>query len=93
MSTNATFLLFRWRLLLSLSLVNSLYIVTGFLLNFKEISRMLFTCCEFKEPFLSLDTTTYDIWSFVLAIAEPMMRPLTWLGFYLHYLMNDPLMD
>lgn len=83
----------RWRLLLSLSMVNSFFIISGFLLNFKEISRLLFNCCEFKEPFLSLDTTTYDVWSFVLLIAEPMLRPLTWLCFYLHYLMNDPSMD
>ena len=45
---------FRWRLLLSVSLVNGLFIVSGFLLNFKEISRILFDCCEFKEPFLSM---------------------------------------
>jgi hypothetical protein len=45
--------LFRWRLLLTLSLVNGLYIVTGFLLNFKEISRLFYKCCEFEEPFLS----------------------------------------
>jgi len=44
----------RWRLLLSVSLVNGLFIVSGFLLNFKEISRILFDCCEFKEPFLSM---------------------------------------
>ena len=46
-------LLFRWRLLLCLSLVNGLYMWTGLLLNFKEISRIFFNCCEFKEPFLS----------------------------------------
>ncbi len=36
-----------------MSLVNGLYIVTGFLLNFKEISRIFYNCCEFDEPFLS----------------------------------------
>jgi len=83
----------RWRLLLSSSLVNGLYIVSGFLLNFKEISRLLFNCCEFKEPFLSLDTTTYDIWSFVLLIAEPFLRPMIWISFYFKYLKDDPSLD
>lgn len=83
----------RWRLLLSVSLVNGFFIVSGFLLNFKEISRMFFECCEFKEPFNSINTNTYEIWSFVLLIAEPFLRPLTWLLFYFYYLMNDPSMD
>ncbi len=43
----------RWRLLLTLSLVNGLFIVTGFLLNFKEISRIFFDCCDFAEPYSS----------------------------------------
>jgi len=83
----------RWRLLLSVSLVNGFFIVSGFLLNFKEISRMFSECCEFREPFRSINTNTYDIWSFVLLIAEPFLRPLTWLLFYFYYLMNDPSMD
>lgn len=83
----------RWRLMLTLSIVNSFYIITGFLLNFKEISRFLFTCCDFDEPFISIDTTAYDIWSFILLIAEPFLRPLTYLCFYFRYLMSDPLMD
>ena len=49
----------RWRFLLSLSLVNGLYIVTGFLLNFKEISRMFYKCCAFDEPFLSKNMHLY----------------------------------
>jgi hypothetical protein len=81
----------RWRLLLSVSIVNSLFIISGFLLNFKEISRLLFNCCEFTEPYKSLDTTTYEIWSFVFLIAEPFLRPLTFLSFYFRYLMSDPL--
>jgi len=83
----------RWRLLLSVSLVNGFYIVSGFLLNFKEISRMFYECCEFREPFNSINSNTYEIWSFVLLIAEPLLRPLTWLLFYSYYLMNDPSMD
>ena len=93
LSTTITFFFYRWRLLLSVSLVNGFFIVSGFLLNFKEISRMFFECCEFKEPFNSINTNTYEIWSFVLLIAEPFLRPLTWLLFYFYYLMNDPSMD
>ena len=92
LSTTIT-IFYRWRLLLSVSLVNGFFIVSGFLLNFKEISRMFFECCEFKEPFNSINTNTYEIWSFVLLIAEPFLRPLTWLLFYFYYLMNDPSMD
>ena len=44
---------FRWRFLLSISLVYGLYIVTGFLINFKEFSRIWSDCCEFHEPFNS----------------------------------------
>ena len=98
----------RWRFLLTLSLVNGLYIVTGFLLNFKEISRIFYTCCEFEEPFFSkcksqsiltprasyspstgVDTVTYDVWSFLLLISEPFLRPLAILGFYFRYLLTD----
>ena len=42
---------YRWRLLLTLSLINSFYIISGFLLNFKEISRFVYTCCDIQEPF------------------------------------------
>ena len=42
---------YRWRLLLTLSLVNSFYIISGFLMNFKEISRFMHDCCDIKEPF------------------------------------------
>ena len=45
------FCIFRWHLLLTLSLINSFYIVSGFLLNFQEISRFLYDCCNIKEPF------------------------------------------
>jgi hypothetical protein len=79
----------RWRLLLTLSLVNGLYIVTGFLLNFKEISRLFYKCCEFEEPFLSVDSVTYDVWSFLLLISEPFLRPLAIFGFYSRYLLTD----
>ena len=107
----------RWRFLLTLSVVNGLYIVTGFLLNFKEVSRIFYTCCEFEEPFFSermsiykvpflwrslsrsalslsqsstgVDTVTYDVWSFLLLISEPFLRPLAILGFYFRYLLTD----
>ncbi len=39
--------------MLTISLVNGLYIVTGFLLNFKEIFRIFDSCCGVKEPFNS----------------------------------------
>ncbi len=42
---------FRWRFLLSMSLVNIFFIISGFLLNFKEISRLMKSCCELHEPF------------------------------------------
>ena len=35
----------RWRLLLTLSLVNIFYIISGFLINFKELSRLMYKCC------------------------------------------------
>jgi hypothetical protein len=79
----------RWRLLLTISLVNGLYIVTGFLLNFKEMSRMVFKCCDFDEPYISIDTTTYDVFSFVLLLSEPFLRPLALLCFYFKYLLTD----
>jgi len=85
----------RWRLLLTLSLINSFYIISGFLLNFKEISRFVYTCCDIQEPFTGISEwrLTYDIWSFVLLIAEPFLRPLASLSFYFKYLYSDPLTD
>lgn len=85
----------RWRLLLTLSLINSFYIISGFLLNFKEISRFVYTCCDIQEPFTGISEwrLTYDIWSFVLLIAEPFLRPLASLSFYFKYLYSDPLSD
>ena len=40
----------RWRLLLTISLVNIFYIISGFLLNFKELSRLLYKCCAITSP-------------------------------------------
>ena len=42
-------------------------------------------------PFLStgVDTVTYDVWSFLLLISEPFLRPLAILGFYFRYLLTD----
>jgi len=85
----------RWHLLLTLSLINSFYIVSGFLLNFQEISRFLYDCCNIKEPFTGINNwkLTYHIWSFVLLIAEPFLRPLASISFYFKYLYSDPLSD
>ena len=47
----------RWRLLLTLSLINSFYIISGFLLNFKEVSRFVLNCCEMKQPFAGISIT------------------------------------
>ena len=52
----------RWRLLLTLSLVNSFYIICGFLLNFKEISRFLYDCCDIEEPFAGKLFSTLVCW-------------------------------
>lgn len=79
----------RWRLLLTLSLVNILYIISGFLLNFKEFSRFIFTCCAFMQPFAGVNTLTYDVVSFVFLACEPFFRPLIYLTFYLTYLLNN----
>merc|ERR1712012_1463611 len=56
----------RWRLLLTLSLVNIFYIICGFLLNFKELSRFLFSCCLISSPLEDINNITYDVWNFVL---------------------------
>ena len=41
--------------------------------------------------FSGIDNTTYEIWSFVLLIAEPFFRPLVYIAFYFRYLMDDPM--
>jgi hypothetical protein len=79
----------RWRLLLTLSLVNIFYIISGFLINFKDVSRFMFSCCAFEEPFAGINNVTYEVWSFVLLVAEPFFRPLVYLTFYLTYLLNN----
>ncbi|XP_071744459.1 uncharacterized protein [Lepeophtheirus salmonis] len=79
----------RWRLMLTLSVVNIFYIITGFLLNFKEISRMLYGCCDVEEPYTGVNTLTYDVWSFVFAAMEPLLRPLTLFIFYFKYILTD----
>ncbi len=45
--------------MLSLSLVNIFYIISGFLLNFKEISRFVLDCCAIAEPFISKSSIMY----------------------------------
>jgi flagellar biogenesis protein FliO len=79
----------RWRLLLTISLVNIFYIISGFLLNFKELSRFLFSCCLIKSPLEDINNITYDVWNFVLLALEPTFRPLVYLTFYLSFLMTN----
>jgi len=79
----------RWRLLLTLSLVNIFYIISGFLLNFKELSRLLYRCCLVTSLIDDVNNLTYDVWNFVLVVGEPMFRPLVWLSFYLTFLLDN----
>ena len=64
----------RWRLLLTLSLVNIFYIISGFLLNFKEVSRLLYKCCLVTSLLEDTNNITYDVWNFVLLVGEPVCR-------------------
>jgi NADH:ubiquinone oxidoreductase subunit 5 (subunit L)/multisubunit Na+/H+ antiporter MnhA subunit len=79
----------RWRLLLTLSLVNIFYIITGFLLNFKVVSVFIYECCKFMEPYNGINTILYEVFSFILLASEPLFRPLVFLTFYLTYLLNN----
>lgn len=79
----------RWRLLLTISLVNIFYIITGFLLNFKELSRFLYKCCAITSPLEDINNITYDVWNFVLLVSEPMFRPLVLLSFYWTFLSTN----
>jgi len=79
----------RWRLLLTISLVNIFYIISGFLLNFKELSRILYSCCLINSPLEDINNITYDVWNFVLLVSEPAFRPLVYLTFYLSFLMTN----
>merc|ERR1711934_446622 len=54
----------RWRLLLTLSLVNIFYIICGFLLNFKAVSIFIYNCCEFKQPYEGINHLLYEVFSF-----------------------------
>lgn len=42
---------YRWQRLVTISLVNILFITCGFPLNFKEFSRFLYKYCFFRSPF------------------------------------------
>ena len=64
----------RWRLLLTLSLVNIFYIISGFLLNFKEVSRLLYKCCLITSLLEDTNNITYDVWNFVLLVGEPVSQ-------------------
>jgi len=79
----------RWRLLLTISLVNIFYIISGFLLNFKELSRILYSCCIIRSPLEDINNITYDVWNFLLLVAEPVFRPLVYLTFYLSFLITN----
>jgi len=74
---------------LTLSLVNIFYIICGFLLNFKELSRFLFSCCLISSPLEDINNITYDVWSFILVAGEPVFRPLVYLTFYLSFLVTN----
>lgn len=79
----------RWRLLLTISLVNIFYIISGFLLNFKELSRLLSKCCLVTSLLEDTNNITYEVWNFVLLVGEPMFRPLVYLTFYLTFLLDN----
>jgi len=79
----------RWRLLLTLSLVNIFYIISGFLLNFKELSRLLNKCCLISSLLEDTNNITYEVWNFLLLVGEPMFRPLVYLTFYFTFLINN----
>eukprot|EP00092_Neocalanus_flemingeri_P008810 GFUD01009483.1.p1 GENE.GFUD01009483.1~~GFUD01009483.1.p1 ORF type:complete len:312 (+),score=53.20 GFUD01009483.1:247-1182(+) len=79
----------RWRLLLTLSLVNIVYIISGFLLNFKEISRFLYKCCALTSPLEEINNISYDVGSFVMLAGEPLFRPLIILCFYWTFLTTN----
>ena len=66
----------RWRLLLTLSLVNIFYIISGFLLNFKELSRLLNKCCLISSLLEDTNNITYEVWNFVLLAGEPVSADL-----------------
>ena len=66
----------RWRLLLTLSLVNIFYIISGFLLNFKELSRLLNKCCLISSLLEDTNNITYEVWNFVLLAGEPVSAVL-----------------
>ena len=54
--------------------------------------RILANACNSRDCFVSgIDNSTYEIWSFILLIAEPFFRPLVYLTFYFRYLMDDPM--
>ena len=56
-----TIYLQRWRLLLTISLVNIFYIISGFLLNFKELSRFLYNCCLMQSPLEGSQNSLYTV--------------------------------
>jgi len=79
----------KWRLMLTFSIVNILMIICGFPLNFKEVLRFLYKCCSMKEVFTAVNTTLYDVWSFLLLASASFLRPGVFLIFYNKYLMSD----
>ena len=58
-----------------------------------SIHKLQFLCIKIYFLGISEWGLTYDIWSFVLLIAEPFLRPLASLSFYFKYLYSDPLTD
>ncbi len=45
------------------------------------LDRLFFT--------LEINNLTYDVWNFVLLVAEPLFRPLVYLTFYLTFIINN----
>ena len=60
----------RWRLLLTISLVNIFYIICGFLLNFKELSRFLYKCCALTSPLEGRRLHASDMFMFLCLLCE-----------------------
>jgi len=69
----------RFKGLLKMSLVNGLFIVSAFLLNFKEVSRFFSKCCDIHSPFAELNNSWYDSWSFCLYASKAVTRTIVFI--------------
>jgi len=75
----------KWKTLLAVSMVNAIYIICAFLLNFKELSRFFYNCCSLERPFINLNNTTYDAWSFSLYGSKAFLRSFILLMYTFFY--------